>query len=101
VFLHFPDPAYIEEFGGAAMEAMAAGVPAILAPELAPIYGPAALYAAPDGVWELVERLRDDEAFWTARVAAGRAFVTANCGYDAFPPRLARLERQPADALSA
>ena len=53
VFLHFPDPAYIEEFGGAAMEAMAAGVPVILAPELGEIYGGAALTAAPDDVWPL------------------------------------------------
>ena len=60
VFLHFPDPAYIEEFGGAAMEAMAAGVPVILAPELAEIYGEAALTAAPDAVWPLVERLWRD-----------------------------------------
>ena len=91
VFLHFPDPAYIEEFGGAAMEAMAAGVPVILAPELAEIYGEAALTAAPDDVWPLVERLWRDEAFWKARVAAGRAFVAENCGYAVFPGRIERL----------
>ena len=91
VFLHFPDPAYIEEFGGAAMEAMAAGVPVILAPELAEIYGEAALTAAPDAVWPLVERLWRDRAFWEARVAAGRAFVAANCGYAVFPGRIERL----------
>ena len=86
-----PDPAYIEEFGGAAMEAMAVGVPAILAPELEPIYGPAALYADPEAIWPLVERLWRDRAFWEGRVAAGRDFVQENCGYDVFPGRLARL----------
>ena len=91
VFLHFPDPDYIEEFGRAPMEAMAVGVPVILPPEFAPTFGPAALYAAPDAVWPLVERLWGDRAFWEARVAAGRAFVRATCGYDAFHGRLARL----------
>jgi len=91
VFVHYPDPAYIEEFGGAAMEAMAVGVPAILAPELEPIYGPAALYADPEAIWPLVERLWRDRAFWEGRVAAGRDFVQENCGYGVFPGRLARL----------
>jgi glycosyltransferase involved in cell wall biosynthesis len=101
IFLHYPDPAYIEEFGGAAMEAMAVGVPVVLAPELAPIYGEAALYAAPDEVWPLVERLWRDQGFWEARVAAGRAFVRENCGYDVFPGRLARLAAVPARAEAA
>jgi glycosyltransferase involved in cell wall biosynthesis len=91
VFLHFPDPAYVEEFGGAAMEAMAAGVPVILALELAEIYGEASLTATPDDVWPLVERLWRDEAFWKARVTAGRAFVADNCGYAVFPGRIERL----------
>lgn len=88
VFIHHPDPDYIEEFGRAPMEAMAAGLPVILAPELAPTFGEAALYASPEGVWPLVERLWGDRAFWEARSAAGRAFVAANCGYDRFPARL-------------
>ena len=91
VFVHHPDPDYIEEFGRAPMEAMAAGVPVILAPELEPTFGPAALYAAPDAVWPLVERLWRDQGFWEARAAAGRAFVAAHCGYDRFPERIARL----------
>ena len=90
VFLHFPHADYVEEFGRAALEAMAAGVPVILPPEFAPSFGPAALYAAPDGVWPLVEALWRDRAAWEARAAAGRAFALT-CGYDAFPARLARL----------
>lgn len=91
VFLHFPDPGYIEEFGRAPMEAMAAGLPVILPPEFAPTFGPAALYTDAAGVWPLVERLWQDRAFWEARARAGRAWVEANCGYDAFPGRIARL----------
>jgi hypothetical protein len=91
VFLHYPDASYIEEFGRAPMEAMAVGVPAILPPEFEPTFGEAALYAPPEGVWPLVERLWEDRGFWEARVAAGREFVTANCAYAVFPGRLARL----------
>ena len=92
VFVHIPDPDYVEEFGRAAIEAMAAGVPVILAPEFAPTFGEAALYAAPEEVWGLVERLWRDPGFRACRAAAGRAFLRANCGYEAFPARLARLE---------
>ena len=90
-FAHYPHSDYIEEFGRAPMEAMAVGVPVILPPDFAPTFGPAALYAAPEEVWPLVESLWRDRAAWEARAAAGRAFVRAACGYDAFPPRLARL----------
>ena len=96
VFLHYPDPDYIEEFGRAPMEAMAAGVPVILPPEFEPTFGPAALYAPPEGVWPLVERLWQDAAFAADRRAAGRAFVEANCDPAGFPARLARLaQSQP------
>jgi hypothetical protein len=95
VFLHFPDPDYIEEFGRAPMEAMAVGVPVILPPEFRSTFGPAALYVAPEGAWGAVERLWRDRAFWEARVAAGRAFVAAHCGYDAFPRRLRSLGGPP------
>jgi glycosyltransferase involved in cell wall biosynthesis len=94
VFVHLPDPDYVEEFGRAALEAMAADVPVILAPEFAPTFGDAALYAAPDQVWGLVERLWRDPGFRAGRVAAGRAFART-CGYDAFPARLARLQAPP------
>ncbi|HYN46630.1 MAG TPA: glycosyltransferase, partial [Allosphingosinicella sp.] len=82
---------YIEEFGRAPMEAMAMGVPVILPPEFEPTFGPAALYAAPEGVWPLVEQLWRDRAAWEARVAAGRAFVHATCGYEVFAERIARI----------
>ena len=91
VFLHYPEPSYIEEFGGAAMEAMAVGVPVVLPPEFGAIYGAAALYTEPGGVWSLVERLWADRGLWEERVAAGRDFVARNCDYGLFPDRLARL----------
>lgn len=91
VFLHFPDPGYIEEFGRAPMEAMAVGLPVILPPEFEPTFGAAALYTDAAGVWPLVERLWQDQAFWEARALAGRAWVEANCGFGVFPGRIERL----------
>lgn len=91
IFLHYPDPGYIEEFGRAPMEAMAVGVPVILPPEFEPTFGPAALYAPPGEVWPLIERLWRDEAAWTARVAAGRAYVASTCDSRLFAGRLDTL----------
>lgn len=90
-FLHYPDPDYIEEFGRAPMEAMAAGVPVILPPEFEPTFGPAALYARPAEVWPLIERLWADRAAWTARAEAGRAFVRGACDSRLFAGRLDTL----------
>lgn len=92
VFLHYPDPEYFEEFGRAPMEAMAVGVPVILPPEFEPTFGDAALYAAPEEVWSLIETLWRERAAWEARVEAGRAFVRETCAWEVFPKRLARLE---------
>ncbi len=101
VFLHYPDPDYIEEFGRAPMEAMAVGVPVILPPEFRPTFGEAALYAEPEGVWPLVERLWRDRGAWEAQAAAGRAFVAAECDLGVFPGRLDRLARAGAEPASA
>ena len=90
-FLHYPDPDYIEEFGRAALEAMALGVPVILPPEFEPTFGQAALYAPPEGVWPLVERLWRDEAAWRARAEAGRAFARGSCDARLFAGRLDTL----------
>ena len=90
-FLHYPDPDYIEEFGRAALEAMALGVPVILPPEFEPTFGQAALYAGPEEVWPLVERLWRDEATWSARAEAGRAFARGDCDAGLFPGRLDTL----------
>ena len=95
VFVHYPHEDYIEEFGRAPMEAMAAGVPVILPPHFEDTFGAAALYAEPEQVWPCIESLWRDEAAWTARVAAGRAFIRQTCGYEVFPCRLAALSAPP------
>jgi hypothetical protein len=90
-FVHYPHEDYIEEFGRAPMEAMAAGIPVILPPVFQETFGDAALYAEPEGVWPTIEALWRDRNAYLARARAGRDFVLANCGWDQFPPRLERL----------
>ncbi len=91
-FLHYPNENYIEEFGRAVIEAMALGVPAILPPDFKETFGEAALYAQPDGVWDIISELWDDEGSYLRRAQTGRDFVLANCGFDQLPRRLASLK---------
>lgn len=74
-FVHYPHEDYIEEFGRAVLEALAAGVPAILPPVFRSTFGEAALYAEPSGVWGLIKDLWSSEQAWLQRVEAGRAFA--------------------------
>lgn len=87
-YVHYPHDDYIEEFGRAVLEAMAAGVPVILPPVFRPTFGDAALYAEPDQVWPLVSRIWGDEKQWLERVEVGRNFVRVGCGWERFEERL-------------
>ena len=93
VFLHYPHEDYIEEFGRAVIEAMAAGVPVILPEVFRPTFGAAALYAPPADVWPTVARLWADADAYAARVEAGREFVMQTCRPEHFAQRLERLQR--------
>lgn len=88
-FLHFPDEDYIEEFGRAPMEAMAAGVPVILPSVFKSVFGDAAIYAEPAEVWTVISELWKDKVAWQERSEAGRRFVRDNCAYSAFGKRIA------------
>jgi glycosyltransferase involved in cell wall biosynthesis len=89
-FVHYPQEDYIEEFGRAALEAIAAGVPAVLPPVFRESFGEAAVYAEPDEVWDRIEALWRDEAAYLAQARRGRDFVRENSGWAGFADRLAR-----------
>ena len=82
------------------MEAMAAGVPVILPPEFAPTFGAAALYAAPDEVWPLVERLWRDRGVLGGARRRGPRLRARDLRLRRLPARLARLAAAPARAAA-
>lgn len=63
-FVHFTHSAYVEEFGRNVMEAMAAGIPAVLPFRFKEVFGDAAFYSEPDDVEELIRTIwRSGEAY--------------------------------------
>lgn len=96
-FVHYPHEDYIEEFGRAVLEAIAAGKPAILPPVFRESFGAAAVYAEPAEVWDRIDALWRDEAAYRAQAERGRAFVREYADWTGFPDRLARTLAEPAD----
>lgn len=89
VYFHHPD--LVEAFGRTILEAIAAGLPAILPPHFEPLFGQAALYCEPEDVAELVESLWADAEAYDAHVALAGALVRHRFGYEAHARRLAEL----------
>jgi glycosyltransferase involved in cell wall biosynthesis len=94
-FVYFHDQDWVEAFGRTILEAMAAGVPVIVAPHFRAIFGEAALYTDPAGVRDLVRRLHADRPAYEAQVARARRFVTEQFGSASHVARLASLGVMP------
>jgi glycosyltransferase involved in cell wall biosynthesis len=89
VYVYFPHPQIIEAFGRAPLEAMAAGVPAIVPPAFRELYGDGAIYVEPKGVREAVRNLVGDVNFYEERVRRGADFVRATSSAESFAARVA------------
>ncbi|MCV3736453.1 glycosyltransferase [Rhizobium sp. TRM96647] len=90
-FIHFPHELYIEEFGRAPMEGMAAGKVTILPPQFRETFADAAVYCEPHQVRETVQRFWNDEAAYRAQAQKGREFVLRHCDQMGFIDRLNAL----------
>ncbi len=90
-FVYFHDPQWKEAFGRTILEAMASGVPVIVAPHFRPIFADAALYTEPAGVLDLVLRLHADPVAYAAQVLRARTFVAEQFGSASHIARLASL----------
>ncbi|PRY62520.1 glycosyl transferase family 2 [Glycomyces artemisiae] len=111
-YAYFVDENLVEAFGRAPLEAMAAGVPCLLPPDFAELFGDGALYCEPEGVAAQVRRLADDRAFHAERAEAGRRVVRERFSPQALLRRVAGLgvtaparaavpvPAEPADAVS-
>ncbi|HEU5126668.1 MAG TPA: glycosyltransferase [Glycomyces sp.] len=75
VYVYFIDDSLVEAFGRAPLEAMAAGVPCVLPPKFAELFGDGALYCEPDGVEAQVRRLMADPDHYAERARAGLRVV--------------------------
>ena len=84
VYAYFHHPDWIEAFGYNVLEAMACGLPTILAPDFEQTFGDGALYVSPDAVSDLYHTLRTDPARRKEQGKRGRDFVRENHSYDAF-----------------
>lgn len=93
-FTHFVSDDYIEEFGRNVMEAMAAGIPAILPPAFRETFGDAAFYCTSDEVADSLRRLRGDAEAYRALSLRGQTWVRENCDQTAITRRLGNFVQQ-------
>jgi len=85
IYAYYHATRWLEAFGYAVLEALAAGLPTLLPPYLADTFGEGPIYAEPRDAPEIYDRLIGDpdaraEAGKAARAAAARFDVTAAAG---------------------
>ncbi|WP_197677116.1 hypothetical protein [Friedmanniella luteola] len=97
-FVYHHDPRWVEAFGRTILEALASGVPAVLPPHFEALFGPAASYAEPSGVRDLITGLYADRARYEAQVAAATADVRRRFGHEAHVGRITDLIGAPRTA---
>jgi hypothetical protein len=71
LFVGFPHTTWGPELSHAAAAAIAHGCVAVLDPAYRPQFGPAALYTSDGSVRQIIDRLRDDPAMFSAQQQAG------------------------------
>lgn len=97
-FVYYHDPDWVEAFGRTILEAVASGIPAILPPHFEPLFGPAALYAQPHEVCELVEALRADRPRYEAHARQAQQVARERFGHEQHRQRLAALIGSPQES---
>ncbi|MEX5729128.1 UDP:flavonoid glycosyltransferase YjiC (YdhE family) [Rhodovulum iodosum] len=90
-YVYFHGSDWVEAFGMGVLEALATGVPAILPDSFRPLFGEAALYAAPGEVEPLIRRLAADPDALAEQARRARRAVERRFALEGFVPRLDRL----------
>lgn len=95
-FVFYQNSKATEAFGRAILEAVAAGLVVILPPHYRDVFGPAALYADPEDVRNLVARYHEDRDLYETQRATARRVMLDRFGYDTYVERIMELmEKQP------
>lgn len=81
VFVYFHHKGWVEAFGRAPMEAMAAGLPVILPECFRPLFKDAAIYAEPADVRKVAMSLFRDQTWYRERSEISRRYVEENFGH--------------------
>lgn len=94
-FVYFHHPDLTEAFGRTILEAIAAGVPAVVPAHFEPLFGEACLYATPDTAIATVQALVADPDERQRHVLRTRELAEQRFGHDAHVSRLAALVGAP------
>jgi UDP:flavonoid glycosyltransferase YjiC (YdhE family) len=96
VFVYHHHPAWVEAFGRTIIEALAAGLPTVLPPHFAELFGDVAHYTDPAGTAAAVAALTADAPTYLDASARGEAFVAERFSHATHVRRIAALvERSP------
>jgi len=82
---------WIEAFGYNVLEALTVGLPTVLPRSFEPLFGEAALYAAPEEAHALYTRLREDPALRARQGELARRLAAERFGFDREADRVAAL----------
>lgn len=88
VFVYYTHPDWVEAFGRVIFEAMATGLPVFLPHVYRPLFGEAAIYAAPEELQQRVKALMDDPQGYERQVNVAHDYVRRNFGYQAHKQRV-------------
>ena len=95
VFVYYHHPDLVEAFGRTVLEALASGAVVVLPPHFEPLFGSACLYADPEGVAPIVERLYADPVARREQSQLGLRELRRRFSHDAHVRRIADLIGPP------
>ncbi len=99
-FVYFHHRDMVEAFGRTVLEALAVGIPAVVAPSFESTFGEACLYAEPVDAIGVLRRLLADEDARQLHLAIADRVLRERFSHEAFSDRLGRLVGSPLDPLS-